>query len=357
MKIGILTYHRTHNFGGCLQALATRLVLENMGHQVYFVDYWPDYHKQRYSLLSFQSIWTAPTILSGIRAYVESFLCLPYSIKRRKNFMRFLNECIIPFCKPTDDVYDVIIYGSDQIWRKQPLSNDYNPIYFASNEFKAKKHIAFSASMGILPTEVQNIDTVRKLCQNFDKISVRETNLCDFLLGIGFYESCVTLDPTLLVSRTIWDGYVNQEEYQGPQYALFYELNEGVFDMAKVKKFANDRGLLLKVVKGSARKRDTQTEISTAGPYEFITLIKNARYVFSSSFHGLVFAIIYGKEVFVSFKTNVERSKSLLDMAGIPDRFIDPGEDIPDLPPIDYEMVESRIDEYREVSLNYLRKI
>ena len=50
MKIGIVTYHRTLNYGAVMQALATRFVLENMDHEAYYVDYWPDYHREMYAI-------------------------------------------------------------------------------------------------------------------------------------------------------------------------------------------------------------------------------------------------------------------------------------------------------------------
>ena len=48
MKIGIITYHKSHNYGALLQAIALRIKLVQMGHDVYFIDYWPLYHKQLY---------------------------------------------------------------------------------------------------------------------------------------------------------------------------------------------------------------------------------------------------------------------------------------------------------------------
>lgn len=38
MKIGILTYHRSHNYGALFQAIALRHKLEALGHEVYFID-------------------------------------------------------------------------------------------------------------------------------------------------------------------------------------------------------------------------------------------------------------------------------------------------------------------------------
>lgn len=53
MKVGIVTFHKPYNFGGCLQALATSYILSSLGHTPYFVDYWPKYHQEQYSIFSF----------------------------------------------------------------------------------------------------------------------------------------------------------------------------------------------------------------------------------------------------------------------------------------------------------------
>ena len=58
MKIGIVTYHRTLNYGAVMQSLATRFVLEEMGHEAYYVDYWPDYHKENYKITTVPLKWT-----------------------------------------------------------------------------------------------------------------------------------------------------------------------------------------------------------------------------------------------------------------------------------------------------------
>ena len=47
-KVGILTYHKAINYGANLQAVALRTVLENLGAEAFFYDYYPDYHKRLY---------------------------------------------------------------------------------------------------------------------------------------------------------------------------------------------------------------------------------------------------------------------------------------------------------------------
>ena len=51
MKIGILTYHRAHNYGAMLQAYALRTYLQAQGHEVEFIDYWPTGHAKEYNWL------------------------------------------------------------------------------------------------------------------------------------------------------------------------------------------------------------------------------------------------------------------------------------------------------------------
>ena len=43
MKIGILTFHMGHNYGGVLQCYALQQLLTNYGHEVEIIDYRPRY--------------------------------------------------------------------------------------------------------------------------------------------------------------------------------------------------------------------------------------------------------------------------------------------------------------------------
>lgn len=357
MKIGILTYHRTLNYGGCLQALATRLVLESLGHDVYYVDYWPDYHKQMYSTFSwyiFQSLSFRKKI-----GYIRQFFKYRKFRKiRNKNFSDFLNTYIIPFCKPLSETYDVVIYGSDQIWRKQSALADYNAIYFGDNAVRANKKVAFSASMGELPDTARDVSKVKDMLSYFDKISVREDNLLKFIHDLGYMEAIQTLDPTLLVDSAIWDKVMSVPPYIGESYILIYELWGNVFNMESIKNLADKEKLQIKVLKGKAIHNDSENEITTAGPEKFIQLIKNATYVFTSSFHGLAFSLIYKKEVFASFESNGARASSLLQIAGIPNRYLEAYQPIPSfIQRINYGKVYANLAPMVNNSVDYLKNI
>ena len=120
MKIGILTYHRSHNYGALLQAIALRKVLSDMGNEVFFIDYWPNYHRHMYALFSVKWLINRPGRKSKLLYIKDCLLHCSVRKQRKQNFDLFISHFILPYISSCDDSYDVIVHGSDQIWRKQP---------------------------------------------------------------------------------------------------------------------------------------------------------------------------------------------------------------------------------------------
>lgn len=355
MKIGILTYHRTLNYGACLQAVATRIVLEKMGHEVCYVDYWPKYHQGKYKVFS----WLVFINLSWKKRanYLwEQFRNRKFIICRAKNFAQFSSQYIIPYCRPLTESYDVVIYGSDQIWRKQKETKAYNPIYFGKNRIKAKKHISYAASMGVLPNNERDKTELQELVSNLDSISVREKDLQDMLCGMGFTNVSLTIDPTLLMSCREWNETIPASEYNDTKYVLVYGIGRASFDMREVNRYAQDHNCIVKVLQSNGTAEDTDTMITTAAPNTFIHLIKNSECIFTSSFHGLAFSIIYHKEFYASFVSQkVSRAQTLLSFLGLNDRLLSPNATIPSRKNINYDIVDNNLQIFREESLRFLK--
>jgi len=356
MKIGIVTYHRTLNYGAVMQSLATRFVLEEMGHEAYYVDYWPDYHREMYQLLPKRK-FRKLGFLQKIKFVLKLLKHYKSQKLRIENFETFFKSQIYPYCRPVDDTFDVVIYGSDQIWRKQKSLGTYNPFYFGDNKIKTKHHISYAASMGILPDNDVDREKVKDLVSHLDKISVREEGLRQLLLSLGYEDVSVSLDPTLLLSSDKWDQYLTTESYRGPKYVLGYMLGNA-FNINEIEKFAYDKGLKIIVLSANGYSKETKTNLSSAGPYEFIRLIKNADYVFCSSFHGLAFSIIYRKQFFTSFIGNSDRAETLLNKLGINGRLLAPKSPIPqNIPQIEYKDVREKLDVFKMESMNFLSSL
>ena len=357
MKIGIVTYHRTNNYGACLQAVATRVVLEQMGHEVYYVDYWPKYHDSKYRLFSFYKLRTG-SWKSRLKYISTSLKYLSQRKKRIQNFESFLKRSIYPYCRSVEEDFDVVVYGSDQIWRKQRDTKAYNPFYFGKNALKTKRHVAYAASMGILPSKKEEKEVIKELVSHLDSISVREKDLKSFLEDMGFHHIHHSLDPTLLLDKDAWDKEIPTPEYTGEKYILVYIMGTNGFDLQQIREFAERKHLKVIFLKGYATTKETKNNIVSAGPMEFLRLIKNAEYVFTSSFHGLAFSIIYEKQGFASFVKNEGRARSLLSILGIEERLLPTKSTIPfRINNIDYNMVSKKLMAAREKSIDYLFKI
>lgn len=355
MKIGILTYHRTHNYGGCLQAVATRIVLEQMGHRISYVDYWPEYHSYHYAPFSLKKLLCTNGLRGKLRLLKNEIKYGGFYRKRKQNFESFIKAEIAPFCKPVSENYDAVVYGSDQIWRKQPILNDYNSLYFADHSIKADRYVAFSASMGNLPSSESDIKNIASFLKNFDSIAVRENGLKCLCEKLTDKNISLTVDPTLLVPASLWDRVLSVKSKSDSKYILVYALHD-TFDLNLIRDFAKKKGCTLKVLYGNANQTETDNIITTAGPIEFLFLIRNAEFVFSSSFHGLAFSLLYEKQFYVSFKDNADRAKSLLANVGQSSRFLQPYSKLPEnIEIIDYKDVNKKLQILREESLQYLK--
>lgn len=115
-------------------------------------------------------------IRSGKKGAVIYTLKTLFYYRERKQrimaFRKFIHSYIEPFCKPysCNEKYDVIIYGSDQIWRKQPgLKYRFNPVYFAGNILMADKHVSYAASMGIIDLCSEDYTFLKREIKSFYK--------------------------------------------------------------------------------------------------------------------------------------------------------------------------------------------
>lgn len=346
MKIGILTYHRSHNYGALLQAIGLREYLEGKGHEVYYVDYWPDYHRKMY--FPFPSLHTPGLSIRGrISGLLQDIFLFPIRRKRISAFRRFIDRNVIPFCSPICEPFDCIICGSDQIWRKQRgLGGSYNPIYFGGGETVAKRYISYAGSMGNVSISEKDIDTLTGLFSNLQAISVREKSLAETLLATGVVnEAEVVADPTILLGAESWREMISgSASGVNGRYVLYYRLMYDCFDESDIRKFADAHNLRLVILEGNIRREDyLDGSITDADPLEMLRLIAYADFVFTSSYHGLVFSLLFHRQMVCAFKENKDRAISLLSSLGISERMIGKGQPIPTLS-IDYEAVGERLD-------------
>lgn len=355
MKIGIVTYHRAYNYGALLQAIATRVYLQSLGHDVSYIDYWPQYHADSYKLFN-KSKFVSASFLGKIK-YLLSFTINYWGNKKRFSvFSPFLAKYILPYCKPFEDTtcYDVVLYGSDQIWRKQS-DGKYNWVYFGQNKVKADKHVSFSASMGKVDFDEISYNTLRANLSNLYMIGVRESDLADVIRGMGF-DVTNTIDPTLLLNKNQWDEVIPTKRIIKEPYLLMYDIGPS-FRRSEVEKLAKNKGLRLIVVGPVFDIRRRKDRLFTS-PAEFISLIKFADFVLTSSYHGLMFSIIYEKQFIASFMKNPARAESIMKSIGLKEYLLEYKQPLPtSLNMINYHIVNDKIDILKKDSIEFLKHI
>lgn len=364
MKIGILTYHRAENYGALLQAYALRTYLQSKGHEVSFVDYWPDYHVNYFKLFAWKRFMAA-NWKGKIEYLLGATVWLCPRMTRSKRLQRFIHERLGVTGKPrynektkATEHYDVVVYGSDQIWRKQNMDGvGFDDWYFGAENVVTDKKIVYAGSMGTVKTTEKDDAYVKKMMQNFERISVREADLDSYLKGLGVASQQV-IDPVFLLSKEEWEAVVDKKQ-EKRKYILFYNLLNKPESVRFAERLSKETGLPIKELnKKMSFKHLGKRYISGASVEEFLRMIKDAEYVVSNSFHGVAFSLIYQKQFFaVGMGERSNRVLSLLESLGLMERYVkEKSVNLLQMKMIDYHEVEMRLNEVKHLSEQYLKR-
>ena len=342
MKIGILTFHRSQNYGALLQALGLQQFLENQGHNVSFIDYWPAYHSEMYKHFSWKE-FTSLSNKAKVKYLVTFFGTFVRLSIRHRNTRRFIDKY---FHITHDDYYDLVIYGSDQIWRKhhRPGCDGYNPIYFGDGLINTPHKVAYAASMGII--EVNNDKDHHFLSNsfnNFDAISVREVDLHDYIVkefGLSFP---LVLDPVFLLTQDQWATKTNPKYLPHRKYILYYRLQNIADSDVIVNEVSRQTGLSIIELRGYVPLGHYGKRYRfTADAEEMITLINGAEIVVTSAFHGVAMSLCFQKQfLYASQKQQANRVFSLLSQVDLTNRIV--VDNIIPKEPIDYVSVNKKL--------------
>lgn len=355
MKIGILTYHRAENYGALLQAYAMKTYLHSLGHNVSFIDYWPKYHSEYFRLFSWNKFRVKG--VKGKLLMLKNYL-MPSKHLRKYRLQCFMHEKLdvgrIPIYSDRNSVtnhYDVVVYGSDQIWRKQNLDGiGYDDWYYGSDNVQADKKIVYAGSMGAIDHTGTDDEYVKLMMSNFNSISVRESDLKAYLNRIGI-DSVQVLDPVFLLSKEQWQIIAAPSIHKG-NYILFYNL----LNSADAKRFASRLGKEkgLPVVEITKRNMMGKGYVRSASVERFLQLINDAAYVVSNSFHGVAFSVIFEKQFYaVGMGKKSSRVVSLLNSIELKERYSDDGLDMTDSE-IGYVKVRENLSTLKNQSVSYL---
>jgi hypothetical protein len=324
MKIGILSFHYVRNYGAVLQnfALQTFLSESFSNFQVETIDYRCKYLISNYNKRILTN--SKASILDySIKDCGKFLINIPHYFRREKNFKKFINKNIKLSRKVKSkktlgsffQSYDAIVSGSDQVFNVSITKDDFS--YFIDSSQYHGYRLSYAASMCWNSChESLKPFFIPKLLK-FDAISLRES--VDALhLENNNINSSINVDPTLLLSRDQW---IKIEEKCGcpKKYILFFELinSPQAADLAREKAKEENVPLLFLSSDDKPWKYKDMIHMENISPQQFIFLVHNCSMVYTNSFHGLMFSLLFQKPFYCQSSFNDKRMIDSLDSIGL----------------------------------------
>ena len=264
------------------------------------------------------------------------------------------------------ELYSDVIVGSDQLWLPVNVVADYYTLNWVPDEINK---ISYSTSFGFSSIPNKYVELYRNFLNRINYLSTREESGVQIIKDIVARDAKLVCDPTILLTKDEWHEESSKERKYDEKYILCYFLGNNIEHRKFAERLRKKTGY--KIV--SLNHADEYVKYSDEfcdyapfdiGPREWISLIENAEYVCTDSFHGTVFSILFNK-MFFDFRRHNNKSKvstnsridSLLDVAGISkERILVGNEDIDKVLTykIDYNKVNENINKFREDSQKWL---
>lgn len=362
-KTATITFHAAHNYGSNLQAYALQRTIMELGYENEIINLRTNRQKDLYTVF---------TKRKGIKYVFKNLSHLLYyrSLKKAYDkFEQFINEQLnitVEYAseeelKQANLKYDVFVAGSDQIWNPVPADFDWS-YYLTFVQYGRK--ISYAPSFGQLASKGNEV-TMHKIAgalSSFDAISVREKAAADNVRQLIGTAPPVVLDPTLLLPKEQWlDLIKDKNRLVKGDYIFFYTLFADSQRMNIVKRISKVTGLPV-VTSNFSNQYDVFNPFIKqydTGPLDFLTLIRDAKLVVVSSFHGTVFSTLLNVPFYAIDGMSDARISTLLITVGLEDREItslDVEEKCKNPYSIDFESVNKKIEVARVPSIEFLKK-
>jgi hypothetical protein len=373
MKIGIVTFHDSKNYGALFQAYSLREYLLRKGFDVSIINYVPPHlegdtfpgvkvvlkhPKSFFTFISnvlFKVLWRF-RVGRKVASSFEDFLKNNMGIKKPK--IRFAADLPI-----LSELYTVIICGSDQIWSPFPHFG-YDPLYFLHNSvFENSVKVSYAPSFGDISVAWTGLAGISPYLNSINFLSCREKEGQELTAVATGREVALVPDPVILLNdfTQFLDGVSTENKNVVFVYALRTKKN-----IAEVSYKVSS--LISASVVSPINFRQKWFSIGkplSLGPLEWLEGINSCRFVVTNSFHGVVFSIVLKKSfIYVPLagkRLNLNsRALNLIEFLGLQKRvvFDSSYEDLERLvsSDIDWVAVDSRLSTLRGYGIAFLER-
>lgn len=317
MQVDVITLHSVANYGTQLQALATQEKLKDYFDEVKFIDY---RRKDTYGIGLFKT-FSNGNFFKGL-ASIPTLIV--WHFKFRKFWKEYLNLTNNTYLKNMDlkgfdDGADFYAVGSDQVWNTN-WNNGIIPVFYLDFVDDKKIKFSFSSSFGMNRLKKKDIGQVREYLKEFKSISVREPSGVEIIrdqLGLNNINVIQLVDPVLSLPPKFWRK-ISPKNKISEKYILIYSLNRNKELDEYAKELSRRTGL--KLIRFCTRIdqfiRSGHSKI-IPDVLEFVTMIDNAEYVITDSFHATAFSMLMNTEPICiypqKFSNRISEFLSLID--------------------------------------------
>lgn len=350
-KIGIITFHRTTNFGSYLQTIGLYKKIKALGYDAEIIDYRCPAIEEREALNKKLDVFDFKKIAYRI-------LLQPAQSKKAKKLQDFSNR-VLTFSEPyfpdtikkADAQYDKIIVGSDLVWGRDITNFDYT--YFLDFVSDKRKKYAFASSVGDYEMHKDEA-RVAELLKTFSQIAVREEEAVAWVKAVSGEEADFVCDPTMLLTLEDWEALIPEKKQNGRYVLVYFDNDDGKCVNDAIEYAEKNNCKVIYINYGLPRKH--VTNVKPQGLEDFFGLIKNAQRIFTASYHGMLFSVYMHKEFVFYTRAHKSRVLSLAKRLELLEYCGDENEPH-QMPPIDYRKVDKNVDLFREQSITILKEM
>lgn len=391
-RVGIVTFYLKDNYGGALQAFATCEICRSLGLEPLLVrspfeGYYGMDPDKGMPLSLLIGLYMRHRLLRPGRAASLLLRLKKALIKLRapqgqallhKNdgiaahlFKRFANRHLPPVIS-TEDRQAIascscFIVGSDQVWRRRYLRNEYHVLHylldFADDEQRAAS-IAYAASFGCEHWEGSELmrQPAAELLRQFKAVSVRENSGIAAAREAWGVDAVRMPDPTLVVDAKAYDRLIESEKTVLPPkpYLATYILDASESSRRVARAAAEGLKLYGQPLMPTAQTGHRDDLIFKSVP-QWLRYMRDCEAVVTDSFHGCVFSLIFNKPFLClgNAARGSARFDTLFDTFGLRDRLLVDGDASQALDllrqPMDWERINALLHSEQQRGLNFLR--
>lgn len=367
IKVATMTFHMAHNYGAMLQAYALETVVNRLGASCEVLDYRYPYIDQWSGIRTLGETQQESGFMMGTLKYLKRYWkSYRKADPKRRKFNTFMRQDLKLSRKTyfqaeqlRTATYDAVLFGSDQIWNQELTGRpapEYMGKYFDAEKVKL---IAYAASAGTDAFQENLTETYYPLLKRFTALGIREKGLADFISQKYQLSVQTVLDPVFLLEKEDWMQVSEGAEITIDEpYLLVYafQVGEDIYQLAR--KIAKERKL--KLVAIGYQERDfleDMLQLTECGPKDFVSLIQNAAFVCTTSFHGMAFSVIFEKDFYcIGHPKYSKRNSDFLSLAALTDRMVSKASDVVCVENCDYAKSREALRSEKQKSLEFLRK-